>query len=530
MSGADELDEAVALANGAAHGARRGDGREAPEGGETPRPRSGDAASGTGRGAGNRTDRESGSQTRDVPGSADGSGAGSGTDGGPRGGSPAPSPDDGDELAAPDWVTPRSARGGGHRSGRTAGEAPSHARDAPWPDARTHAARAAGPLPSLALPLDQALDHTLGAPLDALTDLPSFDTSAMDGWAVSGPGPWSLADDATGTGILAGDTSEPRPLPDGRAIPIATGARIPPGASAVLRSEYGESEGGRLRTTRRPQPGTDIRPRGQECRSGDRLLPAGTRVTPAVLGLAAAAGYDRLTVTRRPRAEVLVLGDELLHRGVPHGGRIRDALGPAVAPWLSALGAEVIVTRRLGDDAEALHEAVATTTADLLVTTGGTARGPVDHLRPTLARVGARLLVEGVRVRPGHPMLLARLPERQEPGTGGGPLLVGLPGNPLAAVSGLVTLAAPLIRALGDRPAEREVFARITEDVQGHPRDTRLVPVAFAPAASRARPLHFNGPAMLRGVATATALAVVPPGGASSGSDVQVLPLPWFAW
>lgn len=513
MSGADELDEAVALANGAYGGARRAaraPGGAAPGGhaaasGETPpRPRGG-RGSGSGSGGSGSEDRE-----RD------------------------------DELAAPDWLVQGSARprrhaptadDAGHaghagHAGDKGGTAGAHARDVPWPDARLRAARAAGPLPSLVLPLDDALHHTLDAPLDALTDLPSFDTSAMDGWAVSGPGPWTLSEDADGPGILAGASSVPRALPDGQAVPIATGARVPPGASAVLRHEYGEREGARLRTGRsaaRPEPGTDIRPRGQECRSGDRLLPAGIPVTPAVLGLAAAAGYDRLTVTRRPRVEVLVLGDELLHRGVPHEGRIRDALGPAVAPWLSELGADVIVTRRLGDDAEALHEAVTTTTADLLVTTGGTARGPVDHLRPTLARAGARLLIEGVRVRPGHPMLLARLP-------GDGPFLVGLPGNPLAALSGLVTLAAPLIRTLGDRPPEREVYARLTDEVHGHPRDTRLVPVAFSPADSRARPLRYNGPAMLRGVATADALAVVPAGGGAAGTGVRTLPLPWFAW
>ncbi|WP_314175934.1 molybdopterin molybdotransferase MoeA [Streptomyces winkii] len=504
MSGADELDEAIALANGRSGGASgRTGSRRSSASGETPRPRAG----GDREGARDGDDR-------------DGESGREGTAGHRRTGS-----------------GPGARTGDTARTGDAAADAPSHARDVPWPDALAQAAREAGPLPSRALPLDEALNHTLDVPLDALTDLPSFDTSAMDGWAVAGPGPWTLAEDATGTGILAGARSEPRPLPDGRAIRIATGARIPPGASAVLRSEYGETDGSRLRTTRRPQPGTDIRPRGQECRSGDRLLPAGTPVTPAVLGLAAAAGYDRLTVTRRPRAEVLVLGDELLHRGVPHDGRIRDALGPAVAPWLAELGADVIVTRRLGDDAEALHEAVATTTADLLVTTGGTARGPVDHLRPTLTRVGARLLIEGVRVRPGHPMLLARLPRREDADAGagggagsGGAHLVGLPGNPLAALSGLVTLAAPLIRTLADRPAQREVFARLTEDVQGHPRDTRLVPVAFSPVASQARPLHYNGPAMLRGIATAGALAVVPPGGASAGGDVRVLPLPWFTW
>ncbi|WP_369268584.1 molybdopterin-binding protein, partial [Streptomyces harbinensis] len=137
----------------------------------------------------------------------------------------------------------------------------------------------------------------------------------------------------------------------------------------------------------------------QECRSGAELLPAGTRLAPAALGLAAAAGYDELDVHPLPRAEVLVLGDELLHRGLPHDGRIRDALGPMTGPWLAALGAEVLVTRRLGDDADALREAIETSRADLIVTTGGTASGPVDHLRATLRALGATTLVGGVTVR-----------------------------------------------------------------------------------------------------------------------------------
>ncbi len=493
MSGSDELDEALALANDSA---RRRDA--------TARAGASARAAGTGGPAGTAATAGPSSPAR--------GGCHDGPGGRPAG---------------------ESGRGGGTRR-----EAPEggrdHAHDLPWPDARTYASRVAGPLPSCTLPLGQALNHTLAAPLDALTDLPSFDTSAMDGWAVSGPGPWELAEGERpdGHGLLAGDRRRPRTLPDGRAVRIATGARVPPGASAVLRHEYGELDGTRLRATHTPQPGADVRPRGQECRSGDRLLPSGTSVTPAVLGLAAAAGYDRLTVTGRPRAEVLVLGDELLHKGVPRDGRIRDALGPMVEPWLTALGADVLVTRRLGDDAEALHEAVSTTTADVLVTTGGTARGPVDHLRPTLARANARLLVEGVQVRPGHPMLLARLPagrgSRQADGSG--PYLVGLPGNPLAALSGLMTLAAPLIRTLADRPSGTPPSAPLSDGVQGHPRDTRLVPVVHSPEQSHARPLLYNGPAMLRGIATATALAVVPPGGATAGSRVSLLPLPWHGW
>ena len=475
--------------------------------------------------------------------------------------------------------------------------------------------------PSDRVPLDEALGRVTAAPLVALTDLPPFDTSAMDGWAVAGPGPWLVRDEepnplpghgsdplqdgasardlwadrdlCTGTvhaphptghhdcghdhgtghrdGAQGGDGDRPRTsdpagprhtdhsavpppttdagsprtllagcalpalLGDGYAVRIATGARIPHDATAVIRSEHGHTDRGRLYATRAVVHGQDIRPRGQECRRGDLLLPPGVVVTPAVLGLAAAAGYDTLVTVPLPRVEVLVLGDELLTAGLPHDGLIRDALGPMLPPWLRALGAEVTAVRRLGDDARALHRALTKSDADLLVTTGGTAAGPVDHVHPTLHKIGAELLVDGVAVRPGHPMLLARTGEHQH--------LVGLPGNPLAAVSGLLTLAEPLIRALrgladtdhpdSAEPAQhsdhgtRPCTAVVTDDVQGHPYDTRLVPVVVQ--GEEAMPLHYNGPAMLRGVAAATALAVVEPGGAVAGERLEILELPWAA-
>lgn len=397
---------------------------------------------------------------------------------------------------------------------------PPHRDITPWPAARTAAGHAPRPVTTVSAPattptapLGQALGLVLGAPLVALTDLPSFDTSAMDGWVVAGPGPW----DVRAEGILAGH-GRPEPLSDGEAVRIATGARIPQEATAVIRSEHGLiDDKGRLHPRRDVTHGQDIRPRGQECRSGDQLLPPGCLVTPAVLGLAAAAGYDELPVVPRPTAEVLILGDELLTEGRPHEGLIRDALGPMLPPWLRSLGADVIAVRRLGDDAEALHRAITTSAADLVVTTGGTASGPVDHVHPILRRIGAELLVDGVAVRPGHPMLLARIRPDQH--------LVGLPGNPLAAVSGLLTLAEPLLRALSRRPAPSAYTAVLREDVHGHPHDTRLVPVTLR--ADHAVPLHYNGPAMLRGIAVADGLAVVPPGGARHGQEVEVLDLPW---
>ncbi|MFF6996116.1 molybdopterin molybdotransferase MoeA [Streptomyces sp. NPDC008313] len=409
-------------------------------------------------------------------------------------------------------TVPRGSSDGRHAHG---GEGVHHAAS-PWPEARAAAERAARSVParaSVRVPLDAALGLVLAAPLTALTDLPSFGTSAMDGWAVSGPGPWDVRED----GVLAGQAGPPA-LTDGEAVKIATGARVPGDVTAVLRSEHGHVDArGRLHATRDLTHGQDIRPRGQECRSGDHLLPQGTLVTPVVLGLAASAGYDTLCGVPRPRVEVFVLGDELLTEGLPSEGLIRDALGPMLPPWLRALGAEVVAVRRLGDDAKALHRAVTRSDADLIVTTGGTASGPVDHVHPILDRVGAELLVDGVRVRPGHPMLLARI----EPGRH----LVGLPGNPLAAVSGLLTLAEPLLRTLAGRTAPEPYSLPLQDAVHGHPYDTRLVPVALR--GDRAVPLHYNGPAMLRGVAAADALVVVPPGGARPGQDVELLDLPW---
>ncbi|EWS92930.1 LOW QUALITY PROTEIN: molybdenum cofactor biosynthesis protein, partial [Streptomyces filamentosus NRRL 11379] len=393
-----------------------------------------------------------------------------------------------------------------------------------WNRARAIAARAGrgGPAATIRLPLDRALGHVLAEALGALTDLPSFDTSAMDGWAVAGPGPWAFE---AGAGLLAG-RGPAAALPDGTAVRIATGARVPPDTTAVIRSEHAHVDETRalLHARRSVVTGQDIRPRGQECRSGEQLVPAGTVVTPAVLGLAAAAGYDALPVVPRPRVDVLVLGDELLNAGLPHDGLIRDALGPMLGPWLRGLGAEVSGPRRLGDDAGALRSALTSSDADLIVTTGGTAAGPVDHVHPVLEALGAELLVDGVAVRPGHPMLLARM-------SPDGPYLVGLPGNPLAAVSGLLTLAEPLLAGIAGRPAQDPYRALVHAEVHGHPHDTRLVPVVHRPGRAGGRdhvaPLRYNGPAMLRGIAAADGLAVVPPGGVRSGTEVEILDLPW---
>jgi molybdopterin molybdotransferase len=376
-----------------------------------------------------------------------------------------------------------------------------------WSTARELAASAAGPVPSRRIPLAQAAGAVLAQDAVALSDLPQTDTSAMDGWAVAGTPPWRV--DGT---ALAGRV--PPPLLPGAAIAIATGAMLPDGADGVLRREHGLLDGAVLTAcdpAAAARIAADVRRAGRECVAGDVVLPAGSRLGPVALGLLAAAGHDAIEV-RHPTVDLLVLGDELLSAGRARDGRLRDALGPMLTSWLPALGLAIGSRRHVPDRVGALELTLRGCLSDVVVTTGSTARGPVDHLHGLLEALGATLTVDGVQVRPGHPQLLALLPD--------GRPLVGLPGNPLAAVSGLLTLLEPLAATLAGAPGAPIRTGTVAEAVPAGAEATRLVPIRAG------RPVLFAGPAMLRGLALADHVAVVPPGGVGAGDAVQLLPLP----
>ncbi|GAB3494760.1 molybdopterin molybdotransferase MoeA [Nocardiopsis coralliicola] len=402
----------------------------------------------------------------------------------------------------------------------------------PWDRART-LARAVGqrrcPPEAAAVPLADALGATLAADVPALVGIPDCDTAAMDGYAVAGPGPWRVAGR-----ILAGARPAAEGLAPGTAVEIATGAPVPPGADAVLPVEDARAAGaaggappGAPAVSGSVAPGRHIRRAGEDTGPGDVVLKQGTPVTPAVLGLAAGLGHDTLTV-RRPRVAVLVTGDEVVATGVPEPGRVRDAIGP-ILPGLAAwAGARALPPVRLRDGlagtAGALAEAAAT--ADAVAVCGASSRGPADHLRAALVRLGAETDVDGVACRPGHPQLLARLP-----GHAGGTPVIGLPGNPNAALAAALTLLVPVLCALGGRPdpaiaaparARWDGAAAEDASVCAHPRDTRLVAVRLE--GDRAVPVGRDRPGSLRAPAAADAYAVLPPGW--SGPDVGLLRLP----
>jgi len=428
-------------------------------------------------------------------------------------------------------------------TGTTASDAP----EAPhrhlahsWQEARQLAFDCAAPIPSAPVPLRHALGRTLAEDVTALHDMPHYASSAMDGWAVSGSGPWILAE--------PGQRLAPH-----QASPIVTGGLIPPGAKAVLRSESGviapDEDGlpvlklGGGAKPGEPRNGDHIRKAAEEAAAGELLIKAGAVLNPAQLALAALAGHDALPVLGKAVVRLVFTGAEVVSTGVPAPGEVRDTFGPQLAAVVEMLGGICAGETKIGDsDADwlaALEDTEApdagnhplsgsgdgaeqsedTLPADVVITTGGTGRSGTDHLRRTVAELGGRLLIDGIAMRPGHPAVLAELPD--------GRFVIGLPGNPLAAMIALSTIGAPLLAALGHRKPPPVTEVPCGTMIEPDPGRTRLMP--FRMLYGMASPAQHTGPGMMRGLAAADGILVVPPHGVQLGELVPAFALPWGA-
>ncbi|KQS09030.1 hypothetical protein ASG04_09040 [Curtobacterium sp. Leaf183] len=390
--------------------------------------------------------------------------------------------------------------------------------DLSWTAARDEAHRqgalcAGAPV---AVDLAAALGRTLAADVRAPGAVPGHDGAAMDGWAVAGDPPWRL-----GTAIVAGAAPSTQTLESGQARPVTTGAPVPPGTTSVVRSEDAHvDDAGRL-VRHAAAARRHIRPAGEEVALGDLLFRAGTVLTPPRAALAAASGVDHVSVAVAPTVRVAVLGDEIVGTGVPRPGQVRDVFTHTLPGILRAFGADPVESLRVTDDRDATTTALADSTARLVVTTGGTAGSSTDHVRGALEAIGAHLLLDRVQVRPGRPMLLARREDT---------LYLCLPGNPMAAMVGMVLLGAPLVAGMLGRPAASTSTVRLAVDVPND-RPGSLV-LAYVrddhpDGVARAVPASRQTSAMLRGLADADGLMVVPTGGGTAGDVVPTLPLPW---
>lgn len=390
-----------------------------------------------------------------------------------------------------------------------------------WSQAFHVATTAGRPLPAVAARLDEAGGAILARDLVLLTDDPPADSAGVDGFAICGEGPWLGVDEDR---LRPGEC---RLLQAGQPVPDHTDAVI--AADRVQAREAADGTvvvialdelTGVIDEEARPALGAGILRQAGRAALGSRLVPAGRVVTPAVLALAAATGHDTIEIIRPPAVGTLVLGHTLLSQGLPRNGRIRDALGEAVAMFAGAQGARAHPPLRAPDTARLLLEHIDDANVDVLITTGSTAPGPENHVRQVMRDLGAHWLIDGVAVSPGAQMLLARLPD--------GRLVVGLPGDPASAIAGLVTIVAPLITALRGAAAPGLAAATLIDEVPPgeYADDTRLAPVQLERSGSStiARVLPW-GTAGITGLATADGIAVAVPGAGGRGDSVPVLPV-----
>ncbi|MFO0583667.1 MAG: gephyrin-like molybdotransferase Glp [Anaeromyxobacter sp.] len=328
------------------------------------------------------------------------------------------------------------------------------------------------PLPAERVPLAAALDRVVAEDVRSPVDLPGFDASTMDGYALR-------AADATSAGtklpvafeVFAGDPTG-RPLPPGACARIFTGAPLPEGADAVEMQERVRRAGGSARFERAAEAGRFVKATGSDLTAGAVAIAAGTPVDAGTVGLAAGSGVSELPVHRRPRVAVLPTGDELGAPGAPlRPGQIYESNGPAIAAAVREAGGEPVLLPVARDDAGALARALdAARGCDALVTSGGVSVGDRDFVRTALETAGASLDFWKIAIRPGKPFTFGRW---------GRAFTFGLPGNPASTLVTFELFVRPALRALAgleghgrfelearlsspqEKPEDLEVYVRV---------------------------------------------------------------------
>jgi molybdenum cofactor synthesis domain-containing protein len=399
------------------------------------------------------------------------------------------------------------------------------------------------PLRAESLPLPEALGRVLAEETTALLTLPPWDNSAMDGYAVrsedvataSAETPVTL--DVIGE-VAAGHEPEINVAPR-TAVRVLTGGILPPGADAVVKVEDTDAPQGVAEL-----PATvaihhaawteqHVRLAGSDMHQGDQLLPAGTRVGPAVIAVLAAAGHARLNVHRRPRVGILSTGDELTPVGEPLGpASIPDSNNESLAAQVRAAGAEPV---RLGiaiDDHEVVRERLleGILAADVLIVSGGVSVGAHDVVKDVFEEIGT-LDLWRVAIQPGKPIAYGSAPRPD----GGHCLLFGLPGNPVSSFITFELFVRPTLRRLRGEDPERGrdiVPATLSDPVSKSAQRRAFVRVTLEADEQRrgAWTAHLaggQGSHMLSTLALANGLAIIPEGPATvpAGTEVEVIRL-----
>lgn len=381
------------------------------------------------------------------------------------------------------------------------------------------------PLEAERVPIERAFGRVLAEPALAASDLPPFPSSAMDGYALR-------AEDTRGAPVrlpLAGRIAAGRPatsvLEAGQAMGIATGGVVPDGADAVVQLELAREIDGTVELDAPVEPGTNVRPRGGDVRSGSAVLEPGVRLGAAQVGALAAAGVGEVRCAKRPRVGVLVTGTELRAPGESLGpGQIYESNGPMLAALLTAAGAVPAQLGVVADDEEAHRVAMerALLGFDMLVTTGGASVGPHDLVRRVQASLRVEEVFWGVAVKPGRPIAFGM--RRDHP-------VFTLPGNPVSALVCFELFVRPAVAAQQGVADPRPRFLRgsLARPVERNAERDELVRVRTSTAGGGVvlDPVAGQGSHMIVSAAQADALVFVPRGAGElpAGSEIGFLPL-----
>jgi len=378
--------------------------------------------------------------------------------------------------------------------------------------------------------IDQVLGRVLAVDVVADSDLPPFDRSQMDGYAVR-------AEDVKAAPVrlrIVGESAAGRgwhkQLEEGQAVRIMTGAPVPAGADSVQQVELTHElkDGTVVELLEAVELGKSIVKRGAEIKAGEVVLNAGAVINAAMMAVLAAFGYAKVEVFRRPRVAVLATGTELVSVDqTPGQDQIRDSNNYSLSAYAALAGATVERMPLTGDETSLLKTQIAEAAkrSDLIVTSGGVSMGVYDVTKAALKELNAEIFFERVALRPGKPTVFARLPN--------GTLVFGLPGNPVSVAVTFNLFARTALLAMqgaADPTLKRETAA-LAKSVKGTTDRDSYLPAQLTTnddAELIAFPLKWGGSSDFVAFALTTALLIVPANTKSieAGSIVTVLRLP----
>ncbi len=359
------------------------------------------------------------------------------------------------------------------------------------------------------VPLLASLDRTLAQPLFADRDQPPFARSTRDGFACRAADLADLQPLEISGHLRAGEAWTGPPLKAGHAIEIMTGAPVPDGADCVLMVEHAGVHGDQITPLRSLHEGENIVPAGAEARSGAMLLEPGTRIEAQHIAVAAACGYETVSVYARPRVAILATGDELVplaQRPLPY--QIRNSNSYSLAAQVTRYGGDPVLFPAVRDTLEASEAAIrAALDCDLLILSGGVSMGKYDFVEQALANLNAAFFFTGARIQPGKPVVFGQLPEQKR-------YFFGLPGNPVSTLVTFALFAAPLLAALAGQKETGPNFAQacLTQDVEAKPNLTRFLPARLESSAAGAtiQPIPWQGSGDQSAAAKTNCFLVVP--------------------